>query len=223
MLKNGLLTLLFAFIPGAGQMYQGYMKRGLSLMLMCCVIGVLAALFSPIAFFLLLVFMYSFFDTLNLRAQIALGNAPADDYLVHLDPKDKRLARLLLDSHKLVGWLLIAFGALIAYQNLIMNTLGDLVYRWGHSSPVFRALYLVMDSLPDVVVCVVLIVCGVWLVKGPHPAKKPDASKDVPEDADFCEYHADEAAQPENAPLLSSPVVNENEVTDDDFDHEHDE
>lgn len=223
MLKNGLLTLLFAFIPGAGQMYQGYMKRGLSLMLMCCVICVLAALFSPIAFFLLLVFMYSFFDTLNLRAQIALGNAPADDYLVHLDPKDKRLARLLLDSHKLVGWLLIAFGALIAYQNLIMNTLGDLVYRWGHSSPVFRALYLVMDSLPDVVVCVVLIVCGVWLVKGPHPAKKPDASKDAPEDADFCEYHADEAAQPENAPLLSGPVVNEKEVTDDDFDHEHDE
>lgn len=217
MLKNGLLTLLFAFIPGAGQMYQGYMKRGLSLMLMCCVIGVLAVLFSPIALFLMLVFMYSFFDTLNLRAQIALGNAPADDYLVHLDPKDKRLARLLLDSHKLVGWLLIAFGALIAYQNLIMNTLGDLVYRWGHSSPVFRALYLVMDSLPDVVVCVVLIVCGVWLVKGPHPAKKPDASKDVPEDADFCEYHADE---PDNAALLSSPVVNENEVTDDGTEHD---
>ena len=108
MLKNGLLTLLFAFIPGAGQMYQGYMKRGLSLMLMCCVIGVLAMLFAPIALFLMLVFMYSFFDTLNLRAQIALGNAPADDYLVHLDPKDKRLARLLLDSHKLVGWALIA-------------------------------------------------------------------------------------------------------------------
>lgn len=217
MLKNGLLTLLFAFIPGAGQMYQGYMKRGLSLMLMCCAICVLAMLFPPIAFFLLLVFMYSFFDTLNLRAQIALGNAPADDYLVHLDPKDKRLARLLLDSHKLVGWLLIAFGALIAYQNLIMNIFGDLVYRWGHSSPVFRALYLVMDSLPDVVVCVVLIVCGVWLVKGPHPAKKPDASKDVPEDADFCEYHADE---PDNAALLSSPVVNENEVTDDGTEHD---
>lgn len=217
MLKNGLLTLLFAFIPGAGQMYQGYMKRGLSLMLMCCVIGVLAMLFAPIALFLMLVFMYSFFDTLNLRAQIALGNAPADDYLVHLDPKDKRLARLLLDSHKLVGWALIAFGALIAYQSLIMNILGDLVYRWGHSSPVFRALYLVMASLPDVVVCVVLIVCGVWLVKGPHPAKKPDASKDVPEDADFCEYHADE---PDNAALLSSPVVNENEVTDDGTEHD---
>ena len=33
----------------------------------------------------------------------------------------------------------------------------DLVYRWAHSSPVFRALYLVMASLPDVVVCVGLL------------------------------------------------------------------
>ena len=216
MKKNGILTLLFALIPGAGEMYQGYMKRGLSLITMFCLPAALGAMtrIEVLYIGLPIVYMYSFFDTFNLRAQIGMGTAPEDDYLVHFDPHDKRLAQLLADSHKLLGWALIAFGALIAYQNLIMNTLGDLVYRWGHSSPVFRALYLVMDSLPDVVVCVVLIVCGVWLVKGPHPAKKPDASKDVPEDADFCEYHADAAAQPENAPLLSGPVVNENEAED---------
>lgn len=82
---------------------------------------------------------------------------------------------------------------------------------------IYTRVSSVLESLPDVVVCVVLIVCGVWLVKGPHPAKKPDASKDVPEDADFCEYHADE---PDNAALLSSPVVNENEVTDDGTEHD---
>ena len=49
MLKNGFLTLLFAFIPGAGQMYQGYMKRGLSLILMCCAIGAVAARRRPSA------------------------------------------------------------------------------------------------------------------------------------------------------------------------------
>ncbi len=217
MMKNGILTFLFAFCPGAGQMYQGYMKRGLSLITMFCVAFGAGTLLEVLYVAMPIVWMYSFFDTFNLRAQIIADTAPEDDYLIHFDPRDKRLARALLDSHKLVGWLLIAFGALIAYQNLIMNTLGDLVYRWGHSSPVFRALYLVMDSLPDVVVCVVLIVCGVWLVKGPHPAKKPDASKDVPEDADFCEYHADE---PDNAALLSSPVVNENEVTDDGTEHD---
>ena len=36
MLKNGFLTFCCAFIPGAGQMYQGYMKRGLSLILTAC-------------------------------------------------------------------------------------------------------------------------------------------------------------------------------------------
>ena len=89
MKKNGILTLLFAFIPGAGQMYQGYMKRGLSLVLMAAAIGMAAMLIPPVVFTLLVVFMYSFFDTFNLRAQISMGTAPEDDYLVHFDPQDK--------------------------------------------------------------------------------------------------------------------------------------
>lgn len=198
MLKNGFLTLLFAFIPGAGQMYQGYMKRGLSLILMCCAIGAVAVLFSPVALFLLVVFMYSFFDTLNLRAQIALGKAPEDDYLVHLDPKDKRLARMLMDSHKLVGWVLIVFGVLIVYENIIMEMLNEVLWRWGRDSVAFRAFYLVMDRLPDVVACVAFILCGVWLVRGPRKPKNapaPEEAAESGESADFREYHADDLAE----------------------------
>lgn len=171
MKKNGILTLLFAFIPGAGQMYQGYMKRGLSLVLMAAAISMAAMLIPPIAFALLVVFMYSFFDTFNLRAQISMGTAPEDDYLVHFDPQDKRLARMMMDSHKLVGWCLIATGALIAYEQIIMNTLGDILWRWGQKAPVWRAIYLVMDQLPEVVLCVALILCGIWLVRAPEQRK----------------------------------------------------
>lgn len=131
MLKNGFLTFCCAFVPGAGQMYQGYMKRGLSLILTACCIGMVSSLLNPVLLLLVVVWMYSFFDTFNLRAQIIADTAPEDDYLIHFDPRDRRLARALLDSHKLVGWALIAFGALIAYQSLIMNILGDLVYRWN--------------------------------------------------------------------------------------------
>ena len=187
MKKNGILTLLFAFIPGAGQMYQGYMKRGLSLVLMAAAIGMASALIPPIAFALLVVFMYSFFDTFNLRAQISMGTAPEDDYLVHFDPQDKRLARMMMDSHKLVGWCLIAIGALIAYEQIIMNTLGDILWRWGQKAPVWRAIYLVMDQLPEVVLCVALILCGIWLVRGPK-AKKAAPEAAAPEETDFQEY-----------------------------------
>ena len=197
MKKNGILTLLFAFIPGAGQMYQGYMKRGLSLVLMAAAIGMAAMLIPPVVFTLLVVFMYSFFDTFNLRAQISMGTAPEDDYLVHFDPQDKRLARMMMDSHKLLGWGLIALGGLVAYENIIMRVFGDVMWRWGQNNPVFRAFYLMLDELPEVVVCVALIVCGLWLVRGPKGKKVHRKKAEEPEDEDFREYTAAEADAPE--------------------------
>ena len=73
MKKNGILTLLFACIPGAGQMYQGYMKRGLSLITMFCLFIILGSTTGLDALVVggSVVYMYSFFDTLNLRAQLA--------------------------------------------------------------------------------------------------------------------------------------------------------
>ena len=222
MKKNGILTLLFAFIPGAGQMYQGYMKRGLSLVLMAAAISMAAMLIPPIAFALLVVFMYSFFDTFNLRAQISMGIAPEDDYLVHFDPQDKRLARMLMDSHKLVGWGLIALGAIVFYNNIIMRVLGDVMWRWGQDNPVFRAIYLMLDALPQIVVCVALIVCGMWLVRGPKNKKgkqPPEEETEEPEDfhaytaapqAEDAEDTADtdtHFAMPELSALLGEPVT----------------
>ena len=63
MKKNGFLTFIFACIPGAGQMYYGYMQRGLSIamMLMLCVMA--ATVIQPLLFLCLVIWMYSFFDT----------------------------------------------------------------------------------------------------------------------------------------------------------------
>ena len=81
MKKNGILTLLFACIPGAGQMYQGYMKRGLSLITMFCLFIILGSTTGLDALVVgcIVVYMYSFFDTFNLRAQLAAEKAPEDD------------------------------------------------------------------------------------------------------------------------------------------------
>lgn len=62
MKKNGILTLLFACIPGAGQMYQGYMKRGLSLITMFCLFIILGSTTGLDALVVgcIVVYMYSF-------------------------------------------------------------------------------------------------------------------------------------------------------------------
>lgn len=197
MKKNGILTLLFACIPGAGQMYQGYMKRGLSLITLFFLCIMAGMLLEPLVLTALIVWMYSFFDTFNLRAQFIAGTAPADDYLVHFNTKDARLTLFFRDSHKLVGWALIALGAMVAYQNIIMRVLGDVMWRWGQNSPFFRAVYLMLDELPEVVVCVALIVCGLWLVRGPKGKKVHCKKAEEPEDEDFREYTAAEADAPE--------------------------
>ena len=222
MKKNGILTFLFAFVPGAGQMYQGYMKRGLSLItlfFLCIMAGML--LLEPLVLTALIVWMYSFFDTFNLRAQFIAGTAPADDYLVHINWKDKRMQDFMMDSHKLLGWGLIALGAMVAYQNIIMRVLGDVMWRWGQNNPFFRAVYLMLEQLPQIVVCVALIICGVWLVRGPK-GRKQKPQNDA-EDADFTEYTAQDAqaepeargfAMPKLSALLGKPVTPDDETED---------
>lgn len=197
MKKNGILTFLFAFVPGAGQMYQGYMKRGLSLITLFFLCIMAGMLLEPLVLTALIVWMYSFFDTFNLRAQFIAGTAPADDYLVHFNTKDARLTLFFRDSHKLVGWALIALGAMVAYQNIIMRVFGDVMWRWGQNNPVFRAFYLMLDELPQIVTCVALIVCGLWLVRGPKGKKVHCKKAEEPEDEDFREYTAAEADAPE--------------------------
>ena len=148
MMKNGILTFLFAFCPGAGQMYQGYMKRGLSLITMFCLFIILGSTTGLDALVVgcIVVYMYSFFDTLNLRAQLAAEKAPEDDYLVHFNWHDARMTQFMGESHKLVGWGLIALGAIVFYNNIIMRVLGDVMWRWGQDNPVFRAIYLMLDA-----------------------------------------------------------------------------
>ena len=219
MKKNGILTLLFACIPGAGQMYQGYMKRGLSLITMFCLFIILGSTTGLDALVVgcIVVYMYSFFDTFNLRAQIIAENAPADDYLVHINWKDKRMQDFMMDSHKLLGWGLIALGGLVAYENIIMRVFGDVMWRWGQNNPFFRAVYLMLDELPEIVICVALIVCGLWLVRGPK-GKKNRKKPEPPQDEDFTEYTAADPAAPDEdagfampklAALLGKPVTPE--------------
>ena len=84
MKKNILLTFMFSFIPGAGQMYQEYMKRGLSIMILAAMFLTLAAITGSIIFIMpiIIIAAYSFFDTYNIRNRIdGRTTELKDDYI----------------------------------------------------------------------------------------------------------------------------------------------
>ena len=105
MKKNALLTFIFACIPGAGQMYYGYMQRGLSLITLFCACFILGALASPLAVTCFIVWMYSFFDTYDLIRHLAAGDPKADGLMLLGDWSD--LKRLIPKHNRLLGWGLV--------------------------------------------------------------------------------------------------------------------
>lgn len=78
MKKNGFLTFIFACIPGAGQMYYGYMQRGLSIAMMLILCVMAATVIQPLLFLCLVIWMYSFFDTYDLIRHMAAGEPKED-------------------------------------------------------------------------------------------------------------------------------------------------
>ena len=97
--RNGFLRFCCSLLPGAGEMYMGFMKMGLSLMSMFFGIIVAASIFElgPLAVLAVIAWFYSFFHVHNLAG---LSDeefyAVEDDYLFHLSGeggKDKSFVK----------------------------------------------------------------------------------------------------------------------------------
>lgn len=67
--KHGLLLFIASCIPGCGEMYQGYMKRGISILTVFYGLLTIAIFLEvgALAVLLLPIWMFSFFDSYNLQ------------------------------------------------------------------------------------------------------------------------------------------------------------
>lgn len=165
MKKNGFLTFIFACIPGAGQMYYGYMQRGLSLITMFIACFIVGAIINPLAALAIIVWMYSFFDTYDLVRHLAAGD-PKEDGLLLIGNFDD-VKKLIPQHTKLVGWGLIGFGVWALYDLLI----GNWVYRILTNVLGYGYAWDVINGIPNLVVGGLLVFAGFKLLNM-HPAKK---------------------------------------------------
>ena len=171
--KNGFLLFIASCLSGCGQMYQGYMKRGVSLLLAFALVFFISSNFflGALVLFLPVIWLYAFFDSYSLRAQLAAGTAPDDGFLFGLSDMDsRRLNALLKKRHSLIGWVLVAVGAYMLYD-MLMGQLSGLFFGWFG-----EWLYsLLRYGVPRLVITVLVILLGAWFIRGP---KAP--AEDIP-------------------------------------------
>ena len=160
MLKNGFLTFCCAFIPGAGQMYQGYMKRGLSLILTACLIGMVSSLLNPVLLLLVVVWMYSFFDTYDLIRYLVAGDPKPDGFLLPPDWQNQlggAKTKMTPKMNKIIGWCLLLTGAYVMYDRVIWPIVSNILQQLG---VYWDIIYTINNAIPSVVVAVLLIAFG---------------------------------------------------------------
>lgn len=162
--KSGFMTFLFSLIPGAGEMYLGFMKMGVSLMGLFWGIVALSIFFNT-GFLMLInviVWFYSFFHAHNLQAMDDEEfYALEDHYLIPVDLDREFWNRANITKYrKLLAWVLIVFGAAVIWNGLL-----DLLY-WILPEDLWEYVRSVSNYIPQLVLGVGIIAVGLLLIRG---------------------------------------------------------
>lgn len=161
--KSSFLTFCFSLLPGAGQMYMGFMKRGTSLMSAFFLLIFFSSWLSlgPLMLAMPVIWFFAFFDALNLKAM------PDDEFYAMEDAfilipefaKDKALA-FQSKYRQVVAGVLIIIGISILWNNLydildrfLPDRVSEFIWRLGH-------------YFPQLVVGIAIIAFGVYLISG---------------------------------------------------------
>lgn len=171
--KGGFWTFCFSLIPGAGEMYLGFMKRGVSMMCMFFGWCVFCSIFhfEHGVFVLPVMWFYSFFQVHNL---VSLPDEEfyqqEDDYLIlHMD-KTVGIDKWERGKVKFIAAVLIFIGG-YTILSTVWKTFWNILPDW-----LYNELYMVRNGVPRIVISLILIAFGIYLIRGKKEKldKEPD-------------------------------------------------
>ena len=174
--KKGFWLFIFSLIPGAGEMYMGFKKQGISIMLLFwSMIAVAASInMGQLVLFLPIIWFYSFFNVHNLKSLSEEEfRCVEDTYILHLDKLIGDADHLLSKYRTIIAVLLIVFGISILWNNLIS------VLTWILPQSLSDFLYTLTYHLPQIVIAVAIILAGLYILSG----KKKELNAKMEEDS----------------------------------------
>ena len=196
--KNKFLTFVLGLIPGAGQMYHGLLKRGVSIMLLFWGVMAVSALtyLGVLNFLLPVVWFYSFFDTVN-RMNLTLDELKMipDDYIIFgglskkanpETPGGRAISGLVRGRHLLFGWGLILLAVWIFLNGFFSSSFFYYFAREFLAPDAYGIINGIVDLIPILILPIFCIVIGIRLIAGGggKPTPKYYDEYTVPTDGD---------------------------------------
>lgn len=156
--KSKFLTFIFSLLPGAGEMYMGFMKMGVSLMAEFFGIIFLATVteVSQLLLIDIILWFYAFFHVHSIAgASDEEFSRLEDKYLIPLyESNPGRQSKMM---RRFCSIVLIVLGAFMLW-NMGIKMLGSILYLPG------------VEYVPKVLVAVGLIVLGIVMIQGKKEA-----------------------------------------------------
>ncbi len=187
--KSGFFTFICSLVPGAGEMYMGFFKQGLSLMglfLLICVASSFYA-FERLVLFLPLIWFYSFFHVHHLRSLPPEEFYSIEDQFLLLPNQISSCTKNLAKRRKLIAIVLIVFGVSQLCEVLI-NMLS-----WLLPDDLYDYVWRMQTIVPRLIIGVVIVYAGLRMIQG-------SKNKEMLYAEDEDEYDEDEEGVEEDDP-----------------------
>ncbi len=160
--KSKFWTFCISFMPGAGQMYQGFLKRGASFMLLFFgEIFLSNMLYSNwLLFAMPVIWCYAFFDSLNISTLSNEEFSMLQDKYLFIE--DGINFNINIDKIRIpAAVILIITGSYILLENMvyILENIFGVPLR-------LHIIFRIMDYFPRFVFSVAIIFAGLYLIKG---------------------------------------------------------
>lgn len=168
--KNRFFTLLFSCCPGAGEMYMGLYRHGVSLMVLFFG-GIAAGFWLGWEELLLLicpvVWCYSFFHTHNLRRMTEEAFAEVEDTFFFEGYIDYAPDWQGMKQYRHLFGILLLLFAVSNFAKILMRLFGTFYY-------LPEIIWQLTNSLPQIVVAFMVLYAGVRLMREPKEADESE-------------------------------------------------
>ena len=165
--RNKFLTVVFSILPGAGHMFMGFMKTGLSLMVMFFLVVFLSTWLRMGAFLYILpiLIFYSFFDCINKSFSTPEEFARLEDNYIFSKRLFSGSNAISKGKGTVIAGIVIILIGFDLLLSSVVNNLDNYLINFS-STGISRIISALTNVFPQFVISFAIIAIGLYLIIG---------------------------------------------------------